>query len=123
MEEAQLVQQLRLLKDFFLMGRGDLFLEFIRLTAHILNKPPTNHTSRDINLAFQIALRKMHLNDENAMDSFNFIVPVPVEENDDVEAETTEFTEKERKDPIGKKSQGLVYPYSVCHINQNVDNM
>ena len=107
-EEAQLVQQLRLLKDFFLMGRGDLFLEFIRLTAHILNKPPTNHTSRDINLAFQIALRKMHLNDENAMDSFNFIVPVPVEENDDVEAESTEFTEKERKDPIERRGWGMI---------------
>lgn len=101
-EEAQLVQQLRLVKDFFLMGRGDLFLEFIRLTAHILNKPPTHHTSRDINLAFQIALRKMHLNDENAMDSFNFIVPIPPEESEDTEVEGMDFTEKEREDPIGK---------------------
>lgn len=97
-EEAQLVQQLKLVKDFFLMGRGDLFLEFIRLTAHILNKTPTNHTSRDINLAFQIALRKMHSIDENTMDSFNFIVPVPMEETDDPEAEGAEFTEKERED-------------------------
>lgn len=101
-EEAQLVQQLKLVKDFFLMGRGDLFLEFIRLTAHILNKPPTQHTSRDINLAFQMALRKMHLNDENAMDSFNFIVPIPAQENEDIEVEGTEFTEKEREDPISK---------------------
>ena len=107
-EEAQLVQQLKLVKDFFLIGRGDLFLEFIRLTAHILNKPPTNHTSRDINLAFQIALRKMHLNDENAMDSFNFIVPVSVEESEDVEAEGTEFTEKEREDPIERRGWGMV---------------
>lgn len=84
------------------MGRGDLFLEFIRLTAHILNKPPTNHTSRDINLAFQIALRKMHLNDENAMESFNFLVPVPTEDSDDTDAEGAEVTDKERIDPIGK---------------------
>ncbi|XP_012144940.2 gamma-tubulin complex component 4 isoform X2 [Megachile rotundata] len=107
-EEAQLVQQLKLVKDFFLIGRGDLFLEFIRLTAHLLNKPPTNHTSRDINLAFQIALRKMHLNDENAMDSFNFIVPVPSEENDDDEVESTEFTEKEREDPIERRGWGMI---------------
>ncbi|XP_076235225.1 gamma-tubulin complex component 4 [Calliopsis andreniformis] len=107
-EEAQLVQQLKLVKDFFLMGRGDLFLEFIRLTAHILNKCPTNHTSRDINLAFQIALRKMHLNDENAMDSFNFIVPVPVEENEDIEIEGAEFTEKEREDPIERRGWGVI---------------
>lgn len=86
------------------MGRGDLFLEFIRLTAHILNKPPTNHTSRDINLAFQIALRKMHLNDETAMESFNFLVPIPTEDSDDTEAEGTEITDKEREDPIGEAS-------------------
>lgn len=110
-EEAQLVQQLKLVKDFFLMGRGDLFLEFIRLTAHILNKSPTQHTSRDINLAFQMALRKMHLNDENAMDSFNFIVPVPVEESEDIEAEGMEFTEKEREDPIGK-----IFYYSILYF-------
>ncbi|CAK9822093.1 Gamma-tubulin complex component 4 [Anthophora retusa] len=106
-EEAQLVQQLKLVKDFFLMGRGDLFLEFIRLTAHILNKSPTHHTSRDINLAFQIALRKMHLNDENAMDSFNFTVPIPAEEND-VKIEGTEFTEKEREDPIERRGWGMI---------------
>ncbi|XP_076165985.1 gamma-tubulin complex component 4 [Ptiloglossa arizonensis] len=107
-EEAQLVQQLKLVKDFFLMGRGDLFLEFIRLTAHILSKPPTNHTSRDVNLAFQIALRKMHLNDENAMDSFNFIIPVPVEENEDAEIGGTEFTDKEREDPIERRGWGMI---------------
>ncbi|XP_076637844.1 gamma-tubulin complex component 4 isoform X2 [Colletes latitarsis] len=107
-EEAQLVQQLKLVKDFFLMGRGDLFLEFIRLTAHVLNKPPTNHTSRDINLAFQIALRKMHLNDENAMDSFNFIIPVPTKETEDAEIESTEFTDKEREDPIEKRGWGMI---------------
>ncbi|XP_053984864.1 gamma-tubulin complex component 4 [Hylaeus volcanicus] len=118
-EEAQLVQQLKLVKDFFLMGRGDLFLEFIRLTAHILNKPPTNHTSRDINLAFQIALRKIHLNDESAMDSFNFVIPVPTEdtedielkgakESEDVELESTGFTEKEREDPIERRGWGMI---------------
>ncbi|XP_076749465.1 gamma-tubulin complex component 4 [Xylocopa sonorina] len=107
-EEAQLTSQLKLVKDFFLMGRGDLFLEFIRLTAHILNKPPTHHTSRDINLAFQIALRKVHLNDENAMDSFNFIVPVLAEESEEVEIEGTEFTEKEREDPIERRGWGLI---------------
>ncbi|XP_017762035.1 PREDICTED: gamma-tubulin complex component 4-like [Eufriesea mexicana] len=107
-EEAQLVQQLKLVKDFFLMGRGDLFLEFIRLTAHILNKSPTQHTSRDINLAFQMALRKMHLNDENAMDSFNFIVPVPADESEDIEVEGMEFTEKEREDPIERRGWGMI---------------
>lgn len=119
-EEAQLVQQLKLVKDFFLMGRGDLFLEFIRLTAHILNKCPTQHTSRDINLAFQMALRKMHLNDENAMDSFNFIVPVPPHENEDIEVEGTEFTEKEREDPIGKIFSYLMIYFLSGQYNNKI---
>ncbi|KAH0946423.1 hypothetical protein HN011_002675 [Eciton burchellii] len=108
-EEAQLMQQLKLVKEFFLMGRGDLFLEFIKLTAHVLNKTPTNHTSRDINLAFQIALRKMHLNDESAIDSFNFVVPVPSSENEDVDAiDTTDFLDNERQDPNEKRGWGMI---------------
>lgn len=100
-EEAQLMQQLRLVKEFFLMGRGDLFLEFIKLTAHILNKTPTSHTSRDINLAFQMALRKMHLNDESAIDSFNFVVPVLSSENEDADTDATDLPDNERQDPNG----------------------
>ncbi|KAG8041864.1 hypothetical protein G9C98_007168 [Cotesia typhae] len=76
-EDAQLLQQLKYIKDFYLIGRGDLFLDFIKLTSHILSKPPTNHTSRDLNVAFRMAVRKIMLNDEGAIDDFNFSVPVP----------------------------------------------
>jgi len=100
-EEAQLMQQLRLVKEFFLMGRGDLFLELIKLTTHILNKAPTSHTSRDINLAFQMALRKIHLNDESAIDSFNFVVPALPSENEDVNTDGTDLFDNEKQDPNG----------------------
>ncbi|XP_011152217.1 gamma-tubulin complex component 4 [Harpegnathos saltator] len=106
--EAQLMQQLRLVKEFFLMGRGDLFLEFIKLTAHILSKAPTSHTSRDINLAFQIALRKMHLNDESVIDSFNFAVPMLSSENEDTGTDTTDFSDNERQDPNEKRGWGMI---------------
>jgi len=100
-EEAQLMQQLRLVKEFFLMGRGDLFLELIKLTTHILNKAPTSHTSRDINLAFQMALRKIHLNDESAIDSFNFVVPTLPFENEDANTDITDLFDNEKQDPNG----------------------
>lgn len=100
-EEAQLMQQLRLVKEFFLMGRGDLFLELIKLTTHILNKAPTSHTSRDINLAFQMALRKIHLNDESAIDSFNFVVPALPSENEDANTDATDLFDNEKQDPNG----------------------
>ncbi|XP_015584908.1 gamma-tubulin complex component 4 [Cephus cinctus] len=110
-EEAQLMQQLKLIKDFYLFGRGDLFLEFIGLTADILKKIPTSHTSRDVNLAFQMTLRKMHLNDESAVESFSFLVPVPeteTEKNDDEIKDSAGISEKERQDPIEKRGWGLI---------------
>lgn len=114
-EEAQLMQQLKLIKDFYLMGRGDLFLEFIRLTTHILNKTPTSHTSRDINFAFQTALRKLHSSDESAVDSFTFSVTIPPNESGaetvGSDAKSADNFEKEREDPIGEK-EFFIYLYS-----------
>ncbi|XP_018047352.1 PREDICTED: gamma-tubulin complex component 4 [Atta colombica] len=107
-EEAQLMQQLRLVKEFFLMGRGDLFLELIKLTTHILNKAPTSHTSRDINLAFQMALRKIHLNDESAIDSFNFVVPALPFENEDANTDITDLFDNEKQDPNEKRGWGMI---------------
>ncbi|KAI8420077.1 hypothetical protein MSG28_008663 [Choristoneura fumiferana] len=45
-EEAQLIHELRLMKDFYLLGRGELFLELLRLTAHMLEKPTTRTGTR-----------------------------------------------------------------------------
>ncbi|KAJ8673445.1 hypothetical protein QAD02_004707 [Eretmocerus hayati] len=115
-EEAQLINRLKLIKDFYLMGRGDMFLEFVRLATHILDKSPTSHTSRDINLAFQMAIRKTQSTDEIALESFTFVVPVLPTSKEDVGTDTveqstansTEFSEKEREDPIDKKGWGLI---------------
>lgn len=104
-DDAQLLQQLKFIKDFFLIGRGDLFLDFIKLTSHLLSKMPTSHTSRDVNLAFQMTMRRMMLNDESAMDSFNFYLPVPETQLNDINTSylnNTEFNQqKDREDPIG----------------------
>lgn len=45
-EEAELFLQLKLMKDFFLLGRGELFLEFIRQAASILQNPPVSSSTR-----------------------------------------------------------------------------
>ncbi|XP_058789863.1 gamma-tubulin complex component 4 isoform X2 [Phymastichus coffea] len=116
-EEAQLMSRFKLIKDFYLMGRGDMFLEFIKLATHILEKTSTNHTSRDVNLAFQMAMRRTST-EEIALESFTFTVPIletTKDERDNL-AEITEQTtggsaeisEKEREDPIDKKGWGLI---------------
>ncbi|XP_074111363.1 gamma-tubulin complex component 4 [Cotesia typhae] len=106
-EDAQLLQQLKYIKDFYLIGRGDLFLDFIKLTSHILSKPPTNHTSRDLNVAFRMAVRKIMLNDEGAIDDFNFSVPVPDLSTEDSCSSDSRSHEK-TQDPIEKQGWGMI---------------
>jgi gamma-tubulin complex component 4 len=45
-EEAELFLQLKLMKDFFLLGRGELFLEFIRQAGRILQNPAISTSAR-----------------------------------------------------------------------------
>lgn len=45
-EEAELFLQLKLMKDFFLLGRGELFLEFIQQADHILQNPPISTSTK-----------------------------------------------------------------------------
>lgn len=43
-EDANLAAELRIIKDFFLLGRGELFLAFIDQTQGLLRGPPVNTT-------------------------------------------------------------------------------
>lgn len=53
--QADLVQQLKLIKDFYLLGRGELFLEFIR-QSYVINKDTDNENKlRDFVKAFESA--------------------------------------------------------------------
>lgn len=45
-EEAHLIHELKLMKDFYLLGRGELFLELLRLTAPMLDKPTARTSTR-----------------------------------------------------------------------------
>ncbi|XP_013187642.2 gamma-tubulin complex component 4 [Amyelois transitella] len=74
-EEAQLLQELKLMKDFYLLGRGELFLELLRLTAHILDKPTNRTSTRDMNHAFQLAARAVLLSNSADIEKFSFELP------------------------------------------------
>jgi gamma-tubulin complex component 4 len=43
-EESNLCGELKILKDFLLLGRGELFLAFIDQAKHLLKAPPTSTT-------------------------------------------------------------------------------
>ncbi|XP_013163119.1 PREDICTED: gamma-tubulin complex component 4 [Papilio xuthus] len=74
-EEAHLLHELRLMKDFYLLGRGELFLELLRLTAHMLDKPTTRTSTRDMNHAFQLAARAVFLSNSADIEKFSFELP------------------------------------------------
>ncbi|KAJ8717191.1 hypothetical protein PYW08_005590 [Mythimna loreyi] len=74
-EEAQLIHELRLMKDFYLLGRGELFLELLRLTAHMLDKPTARTSTRDMNHAFQLAARAVFLSNSADIEKFCFELP------------------------------------------------
>ncbi|CAH1254941.1 TUBGCP4 [Branchiostoma lanceolatum] len=63
-EEADLFGHLKLMKDFYLLGRGELYLAFIDCAQSILRGPPTSVTEHDVNAAFLQAARDVLLDDD-----------------------------------------------------------
>lgn len=62
--EADLAKQLKLVKDFFLLGRGELFYEFIKGLNPLYTDEVNEHMVRDINRAFQVAATSVNIQDE-----------------------------------------------------------
>lgn len=57
--QADLIMHLRLVKDYYLLGRGELFLEFINQMDTISTRDGiTEHLARDVSRAFQVALNR-----------------------------------------------------------------
>lgn len=87
-EQADLVGQLRLIKDFYLLGRGEFYLEFIKQTRAVLelngNCAPTTAAGRgtiidetmakDIVTAFTTAANNINVADD--LEQFQLTVPL-----------------------------------------------
>lgn len=74
-KQADLVKQLLLIKDFYLLGRGELFLEFIKQSKSVLNSPCiTVDVARVIVKAFKGAAHNINVTDD--ADQFSLTVPV-----------------------------------------------
>ncbi|XP_063305026.1 gamma-tubulin complex component 4 isoform X1 [Pelobates fuscus] len=66
-EESDLLGQLKIIKDFYLLGRGELFQAFIDTAQHMLKTPPTAVTEHDVNVAFQLSAHKVLLDDDTLL--------------------------------------------------------
>ncbi|XP_055010891.1 gamma-tubulin complex component 4 [Boleophthalmus pectinirostris] len=81
-EEADLIEQLKIIKDFFLLGRGELYQVFIDLAQQMLKTPPTLKTHSDVNVAFQQAAHKVLLDDDNLLPLLHLTVDYQSKDKD-----------------------------------------
>uniref|UniRef100_A0A182T2J3 Gamma-tubulin complex component n=1 Tax=Anopheles maculatus TaxID=74869 RepID=A0A182T2J3_9DIPT len=75
-EKADLERQLRLMKDFFLLGRGELFSEFLTQTQSLkllIGKEINDGTTRDLNRALQLAANSINVGED--IEQFSFELP------------------------------------------------
>jgi len=63
-ENANLLKQLNLIKDFYLLGRGELFLEFLKKISGFPSKISNDGLSREFDRAFQLAATSVNVSDD-----------------------------------------------------------
>ncbi|XP_041369156.1 gamma-tubulin complex component 4-like [Gigantopelta aegis] len=80
-KESGLVSHLRMVKDFYLLGRGELCVAFIGQAGHLLETHPTATTEHDINMAYQQAARSVHLEEESFIQRFHLTVDTATKPN------------------------------------------
>lgn len=71
-EQADLIKHLKLVKEFYLLGRGELFLEFIKQTQSINSDVIDQKVARDVVRAFQAAANRTN----NDLDQISMNLPL-----------------------------------------------
>ncbi|NXP68969.1 GCP4 protein, partial [Chloropsis cyanopogon] len=111
-EESDLLGQLKIIKDFYLLGRGELFQAFIDTAQHMLKTPPTAVTEHDVNIAFQQSAHKVLLDDDNLLPLLHLTIEYHGKEHKDT-SQTREGPSRElspREAPTsGWAALGLSY--------------
>lgn len=69
-EEVKLLSHLHIIKDFYLLGRGELFFTFIDQANGLLSIPPSSSTEYDVNMAFQLSVRQVLFHDDSLAEKF-----------------------------------------------------
>lgn len=81
-ENVNLLKHLKILKDFFLLGRGELFSAFIEHARDLLKLPPSNNTSHDVHAAFLQVLSKFLPDDDEAASMFTIMIDKELTQRD-----------------------------------------
>ncbi|XP_076002980.1 gamma-tubulin complex component 4 [Genypterus blacodes] len=113
-EESDLLGQLKIIKDFYLLGRGELYQAFIDLAQHMLKTPPTAVTEHDVNVAFQQAAHKVLLDDDNLLPLLHLTIDYQSKDSKDATgprdcATPPQDTSPREAPPTGWAALGLAY--------------
>lgn len=84
--QADLIKHLHLVKDYYLLGRGELFLEFIIQTELMLveRRKINEYMARDVSQAFQLALNRTFIELEQ------LVLHMPLTDMDTIDFENNE---------------------------------
>lgn len=81
-EDGCLPEELRLLREVFLLGRAELFLHFSQEAETLLCRPRTTTTEREVNKVFQLSCSLLQFEDENLAECFRITVGPPLTDGD-----------------------------------------
>lgn len=82
--QAKLVSHLTMLKDFFLLGYGELYMVFLEEVGNIMSRPISKMTEYDVNRAFMRSAVKVQLEeDDTALQNFRVTVTNKVSKEGD----------------------------------------
>lgn len=74
LKQVDLIKQLKLIKDFFMLGRGELFLEFVKKTQNIHHVALDENTARTVTKAFENAANSVNVMED--LEHFTLTVPL-----------------------------------------------
>ncbi|KAG8181727.1 hypothetical protein JTE90_028266 [Oedothorax gibbosus] len=102
---ANVVHHLKIMKDFYLLGRGELYLNFIVEANQLLKMPVTTNAETDANKLFQTIARRTYPDDESITDKFHVTL---LNQNKHIKNVDKEMLSK-LKVESGWSSIGLIY--------------
>lgn len=73
MRDADFCNQMKLIKDFYLLGRGEMYHEFTKLMRPLISQKLNDSSQRELNRAFGIAAANVNVSDDS--EQFTFLIP------------------------------------------------
>lgn len=75
-EEAKLLEHLQLIRDYYALGRGELFQQFIIVAENQLKQTSKDYILANLNFAFAETARKLYTDNNESYLRFELTMPL-----------------------------------------------